>query len=60
MNVLIAEEFSRAADGGIGYTKAAGNYGAQFYPTALAQKQGISRLYGLMPSHMNSWKKQEL
>ena len=38
VNVLIAEEFSRAADGGIGYTKAAGNYAAQFYPTALAKK----------------------
>jgi len=44
VNVLIAEEFSRAADGGIGYTKAAGNYGAQFYPTALAQKQGYQQI----------------
>jgi branched-chain amino acid aminotransferase len=44
VNVLIAEEFSRAADGGIGYTKAAGNYGAQFYPTALAQKQGYQQV----------------
>jgi branched-chain amino acid aminotransferase len=44
VNVLIAEEFSRAADGGIGYTKAAGNYGAQFYPTSLAQKQGYQQI----------------
>ncbi len=44
VNVLIAEEFSRAADGGIGYTKAAGNYAAQFYPTALAQKQGYQQI----------------
>ena len=44
VNVLIEEEFSRAADGGIGYTKAAGNYGAQFYPTALAQKQGYQQI----------------
>ena len=44
VNVLIAEEFSRAADGGIGYTKAAGNYAAQFYPTALAQKKGYQQI----------------
>lgn len=44
VNVLIAEQFSRAADGGIGFTKAAGNYAAQFYPTALAQKQGYQQI----------------
>jgi branched-chain amino acid aminotransferase len=44
VNVLIAEEFSRAADGGIGFTKAAGNYAAQFYPTALAQEQGYQQI----------------
>ncbi len=44
VNVLIAEEFSRAADGGVGFTKAAGNYAAQFYPTALAQKQGYQQI----------------
>ena len=44
VNVLIAEEFSRAADGGIGFTKAAGNYAAQFYPTALAEKQGYQQI----------------
>lgn len=44
VNVLIAEEFSRAADGGIGFTKAAGNYAAQFYPTALAQEKGYQQI----------------
>lgn len=44
VNVLIAEEFSRAANGGIGFTKAAGNYAAQFYPTALAQKEGYQQI----------------
>ena len=44
VNVLIAEENSRAADGGIGFTKAAGNYAAQFYPTALAQEQGYQQI----------------
>lgn len=44
VNVLIAEEYSRAADGGIGFTKAAGNYAAQFYPTAMAQEQGYQQI----------------
>ena len=43
-NVLIAEKYSRAADGGVGYAKAAGNYGAQFYPTSLAQGQGYQQV----------------
>lgn len=44
INVLIAEEFSRAADGGVGYAKAAGNYAAQFYPTSLALKEGFQQI----------------
>ena len=41
---MIEEQYSRAADGGVGFTKAAGNYAAQFYPTALAQKQGYQQI----------------
>jgi len=44
VNVLIAEKYSRAASGGVGYAKAAGNYAAQFYPTSLAQKQGYEQI----------------
>ena len=33
VKVIIAEHYSRAANGGIGAAKAAGNYSAQFYPT---------------------------
>ncbi|MBC8756638.1 branched-chain amino acid aminotransferase [Kordia sp. YSTF-M3] len=44
VKVLFAEKFSRAADGGVGYAKAAGNYGAQFYPTSLAHKQGYQQI----------------
>ncbi len=44
VNVLIAEKYSRAASGGVGYVKAAGNYAAQFYPTSLAQKQGYEQI----------------
>ncbi|KAB8152510.1 branched-chain amino acid aminotransferase [Kordia sp. TARA_039_SRF] len=44
VKVLFAEQFSRAADGGVGYAKAAGNYGAQFYPTSLAHKKGYQQI----------------
>ncbi|MBU0941238.1 MAG: branched-chain amino acid aminotransferase [Bacteroidetes bacterium] len=44
VKVLIAEHFSRAANGGIGAAKAAGNYAAQFYPTSLANKQGFQQV----------------
>lgn len=44
VKVVIAEKFSRAADGGVGYAKAAGNYGAQFYPTNLAKEQGYQQV----------------
>ena len=44
VRVVIAEQFSRAADGGVGAAKAAGNYGAQFYPTNLAREKGFQQL----------------
>jgi len=44
VSVLVAEEYSRSASGGIGYAKAAGNYAAQFYPTNLAQQQGYQQI----------------
>ncbi|MCG9791105.1 branched-chain amino acid aminotransferase [Flavobacterium algicola] len=44
VKVLIAEHFSRAANGGIGAAKTAGNYAGQFYPTALANKQGFQQI----------------
>jgi len=44
VKVLIAEHYSRAANGGIGAAKAAGNYAAQFYPTTLANKQGFQQV----------------
>lgn len=44
VRVLFAEKFSRSADGGVGFAKAAGNYGAQFYPTTLAQKKGYQQI----------------
>jgi branched-chain amino acid aminotransferase len=44
VKVLIAEHFSRAANGGIGAAKAAGNYAAQFYPTSLANEAGFQQV----------------
>jgi len=44
VRVLIAETYSRSADGGVGFAKAAGNYAAQFYPTSLAQKKGFQQI----------------
>ncbi len=44
VKVLIAEHFSRAANGGIGAAKAAGNYSAQFYPTKLANEKGFQQI----------------
>jgi len=44
INVVIAEEFSRAANGGVGFAKAAGNYAAQFYPTTQALKNGFQQI----------------
>ncbi|WP_310554721.1 branched-chain amino acid aminotransferase [Flavobacterium sp.] len=44
VKVLIAEHYSRAANGGIGAAKAAGNYSAQFYPTQLAHDKGFQQI----------------
>ena len=44
VNVLVEKKFSRAATGGVGYAKAAGNYAAQFYPTALANQKGYQQI----------------
>ncbi|MGS2740517.1 branched-chain amino acid aminotransferase [Sinomicrobium sp. M5D2P17] len=44
VRVKIADHYSRSASGGIGYAKAAANYGAQFYPTTLANKEGYQQV----------------
>lgn len=44
VKVIIAQHFSRAANGGIGAAKAAGNYSAQFYPTKLANEKGFQQI----------------
>ncbi len=44
VKVKIEQEYTRATGGGIGYTKAAGNYGGSFYPTAQAINEGYNQV----------------
>ena len=44
VKVKVEEEYARAAKGGVGEAKAAGNYAGAFYPTKLAQEQGFTQL----------------
>ncbi len=44
VKVIIADHYSRAANGGIGAAKAAGNYAGQFYPTQLANQKGFQQI----------------
>jgi branched-chain amino acid aminotransferase len=44
VKVKFENSFSRAAKGGVGYAKAAGNYAAQFYPTKLSREQGFQQI----------------
>ena len=51
VKVVIAEHYSRAANGGVGAAKAAGNYGAQFYPTQKAIEQGYDQIIWTDSTH---------
>lgn len=44
VKVKVADYYSRAANGGFGFAKAAGNYAGQFYPTALANQEGYQQV----------------
>lgn len=44
MRIYVEETYVRAARGGIGYAKAAGNYGASMYPTAQAKAKGYDQV----------------
>jgi branched-chain amino acid aminotransferase len=44
VKVLIEEKYARAANGGVGFAKAGGNYAAQFYPTQLAMEKGYNQV----------------
>lgn len=44
VNVKIETYYTRAAEGGVGFAKAAGNYAAALYPANEAKKQGYHQL----------------
>ncbi len=44
VKVKIEDKFTRATGGGIGFTKAAGNYGGAFYPTSKAIEEGFNQV----------------
>ena len=44
VSVKISDFYSRAASGGVGSAKAAGNYAASFYPTKLAVEEGYEQI----------------
>jgi len=44
VKVVFADKYSRSADGGVGFAKAAGNYAGSFYPTKLANNEGFQQV----------------
>jgi len=42
--VKVEQHYIRAAEGGVGAAKCAGNYGGSLYPTKLAQQQGYDQI----------------
>lgn len=44
VSVMISDYYSRAASGGVGFAKAAGNYAAAFYPTQMANDEGYEQV----------------
>ena len=44
VRVKVEDHFVRAAEGGAGYAKCAGNYGGAYYPTKLANEQGFDQV----------------
>jgi branched-chain amino acid aminotransferase len=44
MKICVEEKFTRAAPGGVGFAKNAGNYGAAMHPTAEANRKGYDQV----------------
>lgn len=44
VKVVIEKDYVRSAEGGLGYTKTAGNYAGSLYPALQAQKKGYDQL----------------
>ena len=44
MRIYVEEKYVRAVEGGVGFAKNAGNYGAAMYPTAEAKRNGYDQV----------------
>jgi branched-chain amino acid aminotransferase len=44
VRVMVEHHYIRAVPGGVGFVKAAGNYGRSLYPTKLAQEKGFQQV----------------
>ncbi len=44
LKVKVERQYIRAATGGVGYAKCAGNYGGAFYPTQKAREEGFDQV----------------
>ncbi len=44
LKVIIEDQYIRAAEGGVGFAKTAGNYGGAMYPTKLIQEKGYNQI----------------
>lgn len=44
LRIFVEEKYVRAVEGGVGFAKNAGNYGAAMYPTAEAQRNGYDQV----------------
>lgn len=44
VRLKVEQEYVRAAEGGTGFAKCAGNYGGAFYPTQMARQQGFDQV----------------
>jgi branched-chain amino acid aminotransferase len=51
VKVYIEENFVRSAAGGVGYAKAAGNYGGSFFPAKKIQEKGYTQI--IWTDHVN-------
>lgn len=47
IRLLVAQHYVRAMPGGVGFAKAAGNYGAALYPTTIAKEKGFDQILWL-------------
>ena len=57
MKIAVEEKYTRAAPGGVGFSKNAGNYGASMLPATKAKSRVTIRFYGQMLLNINGCRK---